>query len=132
MPKEKDILENVKTTENEATKIRNDKFTWKKFVNSISYKGVVNNIPFMSFLALIGIFYISNNNTVLETSRELDRQQKILKELKWSYMDAQSRLTNICMEGEIFKRGMSIGLQPLIQPAHRIQIDSSLKRNSHE
>lgn len=107
-----------------AENVAAEKLDWRKLLDRISYKGIVNNVPFLAFAVLLGVFYIANNNAAIETQRELDKQQKILKELKWRNMDAQSKLMNAGMEAEIIKRGAAIGMRPLMMPAYKIVIDT--------
>jgi hypothetical protein len=97
-----------------------EKLDWRKLLDRISYKGIVNNVPFLAFLVLLCVAYIANNHEAIETQRELDKQQKLLKELHWRHMDVQSRLMNAGMEAEVIKRGAAIGMKPLMMPAYTI------------
>lgn len=123
---------NIEEQENAArpqdsTTMVAEKLDWRKVLDRISYKGIVSNVPFLAFVLLLGVFYIANNNAAIETQRELDKQQKNLKELKWRYMDAQSKLMNAGMEAEIIRRGAIIGMKPLMMPAYKIVIDTNKK-----
>lgn len=101
------------------------KFDWRKLLDRISYGGIVNNVPYLAFVVLLCVFYIANNHAAIETQRELDKQQKLLKELHWQNMDIKSKLMNAGMEAEIIKRGATIGMKPLMLPAYKIVIDST-------
>ena len=105
-----------------AQRIRAD---WKALIAKVSYKGMVNNIPYVAFVALLCIIYIANNHRAVETQRELNKQQTILKELRWRRMDIQTRLMNAGMETEMIRRGEQMGLKPLMLPAYSIIIDSN-------
>lgn len=107
-----------------AETIVSEKLDWRKVLDRISYKGIVRNVPFLAFFVLLGVFYIANNNAAIETQRELDKQQKLLKELKWRNMDAQSKLMNAGMEAEIIRKGAVIGMSPLMMPAYKIVVDT--------
>src|SRR5690606_7122558 len=50
-----------------AQRIRND---WNMLVERISYKGIVSNIPYLAFVVLLGIIYISNSQRAVETQKE--------------------------------------------------------------
>lgn len=104
-----------------AQRIRAD---WKALVSKISYKSIVGNIPYMAFVALLCIIYIANNHRAVETQRELNKQQQVLKELRWRYMDIKTRLMNAGMETEMIRRGEQMGLKPLMLPAYSIVVDS--------
>ena len=123
---------NIEEQENAArpqdsTTMVAEKLDWRKVLDRISHKGIVSNVSFLAFVLLLGVFYIANNNAAIETQRELDKQQKNLKELKWRYMDAQSKLMNAGMEAEIIRRGAIIGMKPLMMPAYKIVIDTNKK-----
>lgn len=111
-----------------AETIVSEKLDWRKVLDRISYKGIVRNVPFLAFVVLLGVFYIANNNAAIETQRELDKQQKLLKELKWRNMDAQSKLMNAGMEAEIIRKGAIIGMSPLMMPAYKIVIDTPKRK----
>ena len=101
--------EQIKNTEETITPntetVVSAKMDWRKVLDKISYRGIVNNVPFLAFIVLLGVFYIANKNAAIETQRELDKQQKVLKELNWRNMDAKSKLMNAGMEAEIIRRG---------------------------
>lgn len=123
--------EDIKTAEDsipaQTESVASEKLDWRKVVDKISYKGIVHNVPYLAFIVLLGVFYIANNNAAIETQRELDKQQKILKELNWRNMDAQSKLMNAGMEAEIIRKGAIIGMKPLMMPAYKISIDTTKK-----
>lgn len=123
--------EDIKTTEEsipaQTESVASEKLDWRKVVDKISYKGIVHNVPYLAFIVLLGVFYIANNNAAIETQRELDKQQKILKELNWRNMDAQSKLMNAGMEAEVIRKGAIIGMKPLMMPAYKISIDTTKK-----
>ena len=84
---EKEDITTVKEASSEVSEtIVSEKLDWRKVLDRISYKGIVRNVPFLAFFVLLGVFYIANNNAAIETQRELDKQQKLLKELKWRNM----------------------------------------------
>lgn len=108
-----------------------EKQDWRKVLDKISYKGIVQNVPFLAFVVLLGVFYIANSNAAIEIQRELDKQQKLIKELNWRKMDAQSKLMNAGMEAEMIRKGAIIGMKPLMIPAQKIIIDTNSKKNKH-
>ena len=97
---------------------------WKAFVDKISYKGLLGNMPFISFLAVICILYISNNHFAVQVQREINAQNKKLKELLWKNMDIKSQLMSKQMESQMIKDAALIGLKPLTIPTYKIEMDS--------
>ena len=88
----------------------------------LSYTKVLTNIPYVAFCALLAVIYIANSHRAVEMQRELNKQQQVLKELRWRYMDTKTRLMNAGMETEIIRNGVPNGLKPLTLPAYSIVI----------
>lgn len=98
---------------------------WQAVVEKLSYKGIVQNIPYLSFLVLLCVLYITNSQKNIETQRVLNRKSQELKELRWKYMDIKSQLMTAGMETEVIRNAAVIGLKPMMLPAYRISLDSN-------
>ncbi|MBS1773514.1 MAG: hypothetical protein JST82_11700 [Bacteroidetes bacterium] len=105
-----------------AERVRSD---WKTLIEKVSYKAIVNNIPFLAFVALLCVLYINNTQNAVDMQRELNKENKILKELRWKYMDIKSQLMSARMEGEVIKKASVLGLRPMQLPAYTIEVDST-------
>jgi hypothetical protein len=103
-------------------RIQND---WKTLVEKISYNTIVSNVPYLAFVALLCVLYINNTQRAVETQRELNKQNKILKELRWKYMDIKTQLMYTRMETQVIRNASVIGLKPLMLPAYTIEKDSA-------
>ncbi len=103
------------------TRIRSD---WKSLVDKLSYKAIVNNIPYLAFLALLCVGYIYNSQRAIEIQSEINKQQNVLKELRWKHMDISKQLMASEMETEIIRKAKILGLKPVRYPAYSIQADS--------
>lgn len=102
-----------------AQRIRNDlNALWAKF----SYRRMLGTMPYLSFLALLAVIYIGNNHRAVEMQRELNKQQKVLKELRWRDMDTKTRLMNAGMETKMIQNAAPLGLKPLTLPAYSITV----------
>ncbi len=101
-----------------AQRVRND---WRSLVEKVSYKAIVNNIPFLAFLVLLCVLYISNSHRAIEMQREMNAQNKTLKELRWKYMDTKSQLMYVKTETQVIKSAEKIGLKPSLLPAYKIR-----------
>lgn len=106
-----------------AQRVRSD---WKTLVDKLSYKAIVNNIPFLAFVALLAVLYINNSQRAVDMQRELNKENKVLKELRWKYMDVSSKLMYVKMESEVIKRASSLGMKPMSLPAYSIVVDSTI------
>lgn len=119
MKKAKDIQEQ---SAERVQRIRND---WKEVLHKMSYKALINNVPYMAFVALLCVLYISNNKRAVETQRLLNKENEVLKELRWEYMDIKSQVMYAQMETQVIKSAASIGLMPMTSPAFTIKTDTT-------
>ena len=61
-------------------RIRND---WKALLEKVSYKGIVNNIPFLAFLALMCVLYINNSQrAVSKYAERAERSEQVPERIK--------------------------------------------------
>ena len=115
---------NITTQEvNTTTPVQRVSNDWKALLEKLSYTAIVSNVPFLSFVAVLCVLYISSNKRAVEIQRELNSQNEILKELRWEYMDTKSQMMHAQMEIEVIKNADKIGLQPMLTPAFTIRKD---------
>ncbi len=100
-----------------AQRVRND---WRTMVETLSYKAIVNNIPFIGFLVLLCVIYISNSHRAEQIQADMNKQNKIIKELRWKYTDEQSQLMHVKTETQVMKHAEAIGLKPSLMPAYKV------------
>jgi len=103
------------------------KTTWRDVVEKFSYNGIVRNIPFLLFLSVLCVLYIANSSRAVSLTRELTEKGKELKELRWQYLDIQSRLMLATSESQLMQRAEGIGIKPLDKPAFEIRIKQPKK-----
>ncbi len=94
---------------------------WRRLVDTLSYRGIVKSIPFLAYIALLCVVYISSNARDVEVQRELEKQQQVLKELTWAYKDTKTRLMAASTEARIINDAAALGLKPLMLPAYEVQ-----------
>lgn len=111
-----------------AQRVKND---WKSLVEKVSYRAIVNNIPYLAFLVLLCVLYISNSHRAIEMQRELNAQNKQLKELRWKYMDVKSQLMYVKTETQVIKNAEKIGLKPSLLPAYKVTAATASKTEMH-
>lgn len=129
MSKEKKNIASASAVAEPVTPAQRIRADWRALIAKVTYKGMVSNIPFVAFVALLCIIYIANNHRAVETQRELNKQQQVMKELRWRHMDIKTRLMNAGMETEMIRRGEMMGLKPLMLPAYSIVADSNKNIN---
>ena len=81
------------------------------------------NIPYIGYLTVLAIIYISNNYYAEKTFRKIEKTQKELKELRFQYISTRSDLMFHSKQTEIAKRVIQAGLQETTIPPYKIFID---------
>ena len=109
---------NQQETLTPAQRVKND---WRSLVEKASYNAIVNNIPFLAFIVFLCVVYISNSHRAIELQREINSQNKVLKELRWKHVDVKSQLMYVKTETQILKSAGNIGLKPSLMPAYKIK-----------
>jgi hypothetical protein len=79
-------------------------------------------MPYLMFLTVLCILYITNNNRAISLTRSINDKSKELKELRWKYMDIQSRLMFQASETQMINRSAALGLKPLDRPAFEVKV----------
>lgn len=90
--------------------------------NILSTYLVARNLPFVAFVALLGLVYISNRHLAERTVRTIDRLGRDVKELNWDYKSLNAELMKLTTQTEIAKRVDSLGLIERKAPPIKIEI----------
>lgn len=122
MSQEETLLPN-----NEAEESEEKRSLKERFKQLFSIQNVVRNIPFVLFLSVLAVLYIANNGRAVSLVSQIDKKNKELKELKWAYLDVQSRLISATSEDALSGQSQQLGLQPLEKPAFEIRDTTVIK-----
>ena len=106
-------------------RVRND---WRAVMKGLSQKVIVNNVPFLAFVALLGVLYIGRNKQAVSTQRLLNAKYDTLKELRWEYVDVKSQMMQSQMEIQVMKAAGEKGMVPMTVPAFVIKRDTITKQ----
>lgn len=106
------------------TPVQRIRADWRAVASRITYKGIVSNVPFVVFLALLGVLYIANSHRAVEMQRQLNRQAESIRNLRMEETDLQTQLMKTGTEAQIIQRGAALGLKPLTLPAYSLGTDS--------
>ncbi|PVH24029.1 MULTISPECIES: FtsL-like putative cell division protein [Sphingobacterium] len=90
--------------------------------NPLSTYSVTKNLPFIAFIALLGLLYISNRHLAENTVRRIDRLGKDVKELGWDYKSLHAELMKLTTQTEIAKRADTLGLTERTEPPIKIEL----------
>ncbi len=115
----------AKVMEQEQAPVQRVKYDWRALLDKVSYKAIVNNVPYLAFVAVLCVLYINNTQQAVEMQREMNKQNLQLKELRWKYMDIKTQLMDARMETKVIKSASALGLKPLMLPAYTVSADSA-------
>lgn len=90
------------------------------------------NLPFVGFLALLGVFYIALGHYAERNMRKIDVMQEQLKEQRWQYMSVHSEVMRQGARNRITQTVAASGLISPKTPPAEIIIHSSLPKSDNE
>jgi len=90
----------------------------------LTRRKVLSFLPFLFFLALIGILYIANVYYSEKKIREINSLRKELKELRYEYITEKSRLMYRSKQSEVAKELEGSGIKELQSPPSKVVIPS--------
>lgn len=83
---------------------------------------VVNSIPFLLFIAFLGIVYIANRHYAENTVRKITTLNKEVKVLSWEFKTLKAELMLKSTKSEILAQMDSTGLKELVVPPRKIVV----------
>lgn len=100
----------------------------KNFFTTFLAEGVVTKetathmMPFVIFLAMLGMIYIANRHFSEKTIREIDKLSKEVKELSWDFKALKADLMLRSTQTEVAKQADTLGLREQVEPPKKIVI----------
>jgi hypothetical protein len=100
----------------------------KNFLVTFLTEGVVTKetatqmMPFVIFLAMLGMVYIANRHFAEKTVREIDKLNKEVKELSWDFKTLKADLMLKSTQTEVAKQVDTLGLMEPVEPPKKIVI----------
>ena len=92
-------------------KIETNKQDWKRWLN---YHSIVQQVPFMLFLAFLAVCYIYNGHHANKTIRDINRSERAVKELSYEYKTIKGELIASSKQSELIKAVEPLGLKELV------------------
>lgn len=102
----------------------------KNVVTSFFTDGVISKetatsiLPFIIFIAFLGMIYIGNRHFAEKNIRDIDKVSKEVKELSWDYKTLKSDLMLKSTQTEVAKLVDTLGLKELVEPPKKIIIQA--------
>ena len=129
--KQKELSEEIQEEMSEAVEEKVEET--ENFINTffsqrkVSTYLVARNLPFIAFLAFLGLLYISNRHLAENTVRRIDRLGREVKELSWDYKSLNAEQMKLTTQTEIAKRADTLGLKERTAPPIKLEIVKELK-----
>ncbi|PWS31650.1 FtsL-like putative cell division protein [Pedobacter paludis] len=121
-PELKAVPKKPKTAEE---KMDSNSFISKLFNDGLVTKEAATNaLPFLCFLALLGMVYIANSHFAVNNVRRIDKLNKEVKELRWEYKSLKADLMFKSKLTEVAKKVDTLGIKELIEPPKKIIVKS--------
>ncbi len=89
----------------------------------------LRNIPFLFFLALLAILYISGNYMIEENTRKINKLQKTVNEARFEYITQKANLLTMSRLSKISKKLEAMGIKENMEPVKTITINEKEEDN---
>lgn len=96
-------------------------FLAKFLSKSITAERATSALPFILYVALLGMIYIGNMHLAEKNIRDLDKVSKEVKELSWDYKTTKADLAYKSTLTEVAKRVDTLGIKESLQPPQKIK-----------
>ncbi|KAA8481907.1 hypothetical protein BDE36_4043 [Arcticibacter tournemirensis] len=91
----------------------------------ISKEAASEMMPFIIFIAFLGMVYIGNRHFAEKNIREIDKLNKEVKELSWDFKSLKADLMLKSTQTEVAKRVDTFGLMEPVEPPKKILVTKS-------
>ena len=88
----------------------------------ISKEAATDMLPFIVFIAFLGMIYIGNRHFAENNIRDIDKLGKEVKELSWDYKTLKADLMMKSTQTEVAKEVDTLGLKEPVEPPKKIVI----------
>ena len=95
---------------------------WMKFLTNgfITTDDATRALPFVLFMAFLGMIYIGNRHLAEKNIRKIDKLTKEVKELSWGYKVAKADMAFKSTLDQVAQRTDTLGIKESILPAQKI------------
>lgn len=88
----------------------------------ITYAQVMHNFLFVAAIVFIGILEIFNTHLAVRLSREIDKKQEIIRELRWEYTSIKTDMNQKSKQSALQTILEPYGLKTLQEPPKKIEV----------
>jgi hypothetical protein len=115
-PIEEEEEEQQLIVEEKPVKEISDNYVYKYFNKKFTAEAATRALPFVLFIAMLGMIYIANRNFAERNIRDIDKISKQVNELSWQYKSAKARLAFKSTLTEVIKKVDTLGLKQPVTP----------------
>lgn len=108
--------------EKEKAELPRNFFTMMFTDGVISKEAATDMLPFIIFIAFLGMIYIGNRHFAENNIRDIDRLGKEVKELSWDYKTLKADLMMKSTQTEVAREVDTLGLMEPVEPPKKIVI----------
>ena len=87
----------------------------------------MRSMPFIIFLLLLAVIYITNIFHVERTKRQIDDLEEQLRELRYEYISSRSKLMYESKPSEIASKLKETGIEESLDPPKKIKVNTENK-----
>lgn len=111
----------IKPVQKKATMPRNF-FTVLLTDGVISKEAASEMMPFIIFIAFLGMVYIGNRHFTEKNIRNIDKLNKEVKEMRWDYKTLKADLMLKSTQTEVAKKVDTLGLKEPVEPPKKLMV----------
>lgn len=126
---EEELVEKKLVVEEKTAKEFPDNFVLQFFKNLLNADRATSALPFVLFLAFLGMVYIANRHLAEKNIRDIDKISREVKELTWDYKTTKAELAYKSILTEVAKRADTLGIKESLQPPQRLTVKET--KNEH-
>ncbi|HTE01332.1 MAG TPA: FtsL-like putative cell division protein [Mucilaginibacter sp.] len=93
---------------------------WQLFTKNFNAEKATGALPFVLFIAFLGMIYIGNMHLAEKNIRDIEKISKEVRELSWDYKTAKAELAYKSTLTEVAKRVDTLGIKESIEPPQRL------------
>jgi hypothetical protein len=90
---------------------------------------LVKHVPFVVFIAVLGVLYIANGHMADNTIRNIGKAEYTLKQLQYQYKTIQAEVIFRSKESEMVKAVAPLGVKRLTEPPVLLKPENSKTDN---
>lgn len=91
--------------------------------NILTRDSIVNQVPYVLYISLLAVIYIGYGYYAEKTVRELDKEDKRLKEIKSEYTTTSTKLEVLRQQSKVAEEIARMGLEESRVPPKKIVVE---------